>query len=113
MGAGGSTQTPKRHDRRSRGSRDSEDTGSTASAFGRGDRERCLLHAQALDRHASLLPDHARFELEAFITTLEHGRVYDDDDDSKASSINELQHFAPHPNDVVYGPGGPRRAEVH
>ena len=101
MGAGGSTQTPKRHDRRSRGSRDSEDTGSTASAFGRGDRERCLLHAQALDRHASLLPDHARLELEALITTLEHGRVYDDDDDSKASSINDLQHFAPHPNEKV------------
>jgi len=101
MGAGGSTQTPKRHDRRSRGSRDSEDTGSTASAFGRGDRERCLLHAQALDRHASLLPDHARLELEALITTLEHGRVYDDDDDSKASSLNDLQHFAPHPNEKV------------
>ena len=101
MGAGGSTQTPKRHDRRSRGSRDSEDTGSTALAFGRGDRERCLLHAQALDRHASLLPDHARLELEALITTLEHGRVYDDDDDSKASSLNDLQHFAPHPNEKV------------
>ena len=101
MGAGGSTQTPKRHDRRSRGSRDSEDTGSTASAFGRGDRERCLLHAQALDRHASLLPDHARLELEALITTLEHGRVYDDDDDSKASSLNDLQHFAPHSNEKV------------
>ena len=32
-----------------------------------------------------LLPDHARLELEALITTLAHGRVYDDDDDSKAS----------------------------
>ena len=101
MGAGGSTQTPKRHDRRSRGSRDSEDTGSTASAFGRGDRERCLLHAQAVDKHASLLPDHARLELEALISTLEHGRVYDDDDDSKASSLNDLQHFAPPSSEKV------------
>jgi hypothetical protein len=40
-------------------------------------------------------------ELEALITTLEHGRVYDDDDDSKASSLNDLQHFAPHPNEKV------------
>jgi hypothetical protein len=93
MGAGGSTQATKKHDRRSRGSRDSEDTGSTASAFGRGDRERCLLHAQAVDKHSSLLPDHARLELEALIATLAHGRVYDDDDDSKASSLNDLQHF--------------------
>ena len=77
MGAGGSTQATKKHDRRSRGSRDSEDTGSTASAFGRGDRERCLLHAQAIDKHSQLLPDHARLELEALISTLAHGRVYD------------------------------------
>ena len=73
----------------------------TASAFGRGDRERCLLHAQAVDKHSSLLPDHARLELEALIATLEHGRVYDDDDDSKASSLNDLQHFAPPANEKV------------
>ena len=94
MGAGGaSSPKAKKHDRRSRGSRDSEDTGSTASAFGRGDRERCLLHAQAVDKLLILLPDHARLELEALISTLAHGSVYDDDDDSKASSLNDLQHL--------------------
>ena len=69
--------------------RDSEDNGSTARLAAATGNVVCC--TQEVDKHSNYYRT-TRLELEALISTLAHGRVYDDDDD-ESLLLNDLHHF--------------------